>query len=150
MSYTESVWDYPRPPVVELSTELIKVVFNGRVIAESSAAYRVLETSHPPAYYIPPEDVIVGALSPVEKVTFCEYKGAASYCDVMVDARVARAAAWRYLDPAPGYEAIRGYLAFYPAKMDECWVGEHLVEPQSGSFYGGWITPGIVGPFKAG
>ena len=150
MSSIESVWDYPRPPAVESVSERIRVVFADLQIADTTSAYRVLETSHPPAYYIPPGDIAAGVLRQIDRTTFCEFKGVAHYFDVVAGKRAAKAAAWVYPEPAPGYEQIQGYPAFYPAKMDECWVGDRLAVPQPGSFYGGWVTPEITGPFKRG
>lgn len=144
----ESVWDYPRPPAVEPANRRIRVVLAGQTIVDTTQAFRVLETSHPPAYYIPREAVREGVLAPNERRTFCEFKGVANYVDVTVGERVVIAAAWFYPDPTPGYEAIADHLAFYPSKMDECWVDDDLVTPQQSDFYGGWITPDIEGPFK--
>lgn len=150
MSSAESVWDYPRPPVVDPVTDRIRVVFAGRVIADTVGALRVLETSHPPAYYLPKADVAGSVLQPSQKVTFCEFKGTAHYHDVAAGDRIASSAAWFYPEPTAGYEEIAGYVSFYPSKMDECWVGDQIVTPQPGSFYGGWITADIRGPFKRG
>ena len=146
----ESVWDYPRPPRVEASTKRIRVVLGGAVIADTTRAHRVLETSHPPVYYLPLEDIVPGSLEPSHsRSTFCEWKGVATYCDVIGgDGRRIKRAAWTYSDPAPGFEAIRDAVAFYPAARDECTVDGELVEAQEGDFYGGWITSDIVGPFK--
>lgn len=146
----ESVWDYPRPPRLEPTSKHIRIVFGGATIVETTRAHRVLETSHPPVYYVPLEDIAPGALVAAGgRTTFCEWKGDASYYDVVgADGRRAERAAWTYLDPAPGFEAIRGAVAFYPAAMDECTVDGVRVEPQPGGFYGGWITPELVGPFK--
>ena len=146
----ESVWDYPRPPRVEPTGKHIRVVLDGETIAETRRAVRVLETSHPPVYYIPPEDVRQDVLSPTMRRTTCEFKGAAAYWTVKVGEREADNAAWSYADPLPGFEAIRGYLAFYPSRMDACYVDGELVQAQAGDFYGGWITSDIVGPFKGG
>lgn len=144
----ESVWDYPRPPAVEPSEHRIRVVLNGATIVDTTEAIRVLETSHPPVYYIPPDAVAGAQLRPNERRTFCEFKGVARYVDVTVGDATVHAAAWFYANPTPGYEAIANYLAFYPSKMDECWVDDDLVVPQQSDFYGGWITPAIEGPFK--
>lgn len=144
----ESVWDYPRPPRVEASDRHIHVIFNGELIAETRRALRVLETSHPPVYYIPLEDVRGDALAPSRQSTFCEFKGAARYYDIRVGDRTARDAAWYYPQPSPGYEALRNAIAFYPGKMDACFVDEEQAHAQAGDFYGGWITSEIVGPFK--
>ena len=149
---TESVWDYPRPPRLERSEKLVRVVLGGAVIAESARAHRVLETSHPPVFYIPLEDIAPGALSaPAGPQSFCEFKGRASYHDATGgDGTVVRRAGWSYADPSPGFEAIRGAVAFYPALMDECTVDGERVQAQEGDFYGGWITGDVVGPFKGG
>lgn len=144
----ESVWDYPRPPRVEPTASLVRVVFNGLTIAETKRAMRVLETSHPPVYYIPPEDILMNHLARTRHRTFCEFKGTASYWAVQVGDKVVENAAWGYLSPTPGYEAIKGYVAFYPSKMDACTVDGEQVRAQAGDFYGGWITDAIVGPFK--
>jgi len=147
---TESVWDYPRPPLAEPSTRRIRVVLGGVTVADTTRAMRVLETSHPPGYYIPPEDVRREYLRPSRRHTFCEFKGQASYYDLVVGERVVRDAAWYYADPAPGYEVIRDHLAFYPGRVDACFVDEEQVVAQAGDFYGGWLTADIVGPFKGG
>ncbi len=146
----ESVWDYPRPPRVEECSKLVQVRFNGLTIAETRAARRVLETSHPPVFYLPPEQVRRDCLESIGRTSFCEFKGMASYFDVRVGERVARAAAWCYPHPAPGYEAIQDHVAFYPGRMDACFVDGERVVAQEGDFYGGWITADIVGPFKGG
>jgi uncharacterized protein (DUF427 family) len=150
MRQPESVWDYPRPPAVEPTDARIRVELGGVTVADSTSAFRVLETSHPPGYYVPLQDIDVALLRPSRRTTFCEFKGVAHYYDVVVGDRVAKAAAWFYPTPSNGYESIKDYVAFYPGKMDACWVDDDQVEPQLGSFYGGWITPEITGPFKRG
>jgi uncharacterized protein (DUF427 family) len=144
----ESVWDYPRPPRVEKTSKHIKVIFAGKVIAETNRAHRVLETSHPPTYYIPPEDVCFDYLSLTNGQSVCEYKGLASYYNLKVDQRSSKNAAWSYPTPNTGYEVLKDHLAFYPNKVDECYVDGEKVISQRGDFYGGWITSDIVGPFK--
>lgn len=144
----ESVWDYPRPPRLEPSPRRVRVEFAGQVVAESVRAVRVLETSHPPGWYIPPEDATTSMLVPNPRTTLCEFKGVASYWDVVAGDSVAHAAAWSYPAPASGYEAIRAYVAFYPGAMDSCWVDDEQVSAQASSFYGGWITSDVSGPFK--
>ena len=146
----ESVWDYPRPPRVEETSRHLRVVFNGVIIAETRRAKRVLETSHPPVYYIPPEDVEMGYLRDASGSSWCEWKGRASYYHVVVDGEKAERAAWTYHDPKEGFEALEGHIAFYPALMDGCYVDGERVRPQPGGFYGGWITEDVVGPFKGG
>lgn len=149
----ESVWDYPRPPRVERTDARIRVVHRGAVVADTTAAWRVLETSQPPAFYLPADDIDLSVLRPSATRTFCEWKGSASYVDVVVPdgagGRVEVAdAGWWYGDPHPRFEPIRGYLAFYAQKLDECWVDDEQVAANEGSFYGGWITSKVVGPFK--
>jgi uncharacterized protein (DUF427 family) len=144
----ESVWDYPRPPRVEPTGKRIRVIFNGVVIADTTRAKRVLETSHPPSYYIPPEDIKTEYLTATKQRTFCEFKGAASYWTIKVGDRVSDNAGWSYKSPQKGYEAITDHVAFYAGRVDECYVDDERVHAQAGDFYGGWITANIVGPFK--
>ena len=146
----ESVWDYPRPPRVERTDQRVRVIFNGVTIADSRQAVRVLETSHPPVYYIPPQDVKAASLVPSPKRTICEFKGVAHYWTLRVGDREAQDAVWAYPLPSPGYESIGNYYAVYPGRMDACYVGEEQVKSQPGDFYGGWITANITGPFKGG
>ncbi|BAC09997.1 DUF427 domain-containing protein [Thermosynechococcus vestitus] len=144
----ESVWDYPRPPRLEPTAKHLRVIFNGLVIADTQRGKRVLETSHPPVYYFPPEDVQSQYLVPSARQTFCEWKGQGAYYHIKVGDRQAENAAWYYPKPTPAFAAIRNYIAFYAGLMDECTVDGVVVIPQPGGFYGGWITPDIVGPFK--
>ena len=144
----ESVWDYPRPPRLEPTTKHIRIVFNGVVIADTRRAWRVLETSHPPVYYIPPEDIRMEYLQPGAGRSFCEWKGTAGYYTLAVNGRSAENVAWYYPRPTPAFAAIRNHVAFYAAPMDECTVDGERVTPQPGGFYGGWITADVVGPFK--
>jgi uncharacterized protein (DUF427 family) len=146
----ESVWDYPRPPRLEDSNDHIHIVFQGVVIAETRRAKRVLETSHPPVYYIAPEDIKMEYLTPTSRQTYCEFKGAASYYTIRVSGAEVPNGAWYYEHPSKGYESLAGYVAFYPGKMDACYVNGEKVQAQPGDFYGGWITNKIVGPFKGG
>ena len=146
----ESVWDYPRPPRLEASRRPVRVEFAGEVIAETTRAYRVLETSHPPVYYIPPEDVRSESLRPSRRHSFCEWKGRASYYDLVVGEREVRDAAWYYPDPTSPFAAIRDYVAFYPSRVDAAFVDGERVQAQAGDFYGGWITAENEGPFKGG
>jgi uncharacterized protein (DUF427 family) len=146
----ESVWDYPRPPRLERTAAHVTVRHGGVLVADSVACWRVLETSHPPVYYIPRADVTDGVLRQVADRSFCEFKGWASYWDlVLPGVRVARAA-WSYPEPTPAYAVMADAVAFYPSRVDECRVGDEVVRAQEGDFYGGWITEGIVGPFKGG
>ena len=144
----ESVWDYPRPPLVERTSKHIQVIFAGKIIADTNKAYRVLETSHPPTYYIPPEDVCLDCLSMTNRRSVCEYKGVAVYYDLGIGQKTSRDAAWSYLNPNTGYEAIKDHISFYPSKVDVCYVDGEEVIAQQGDFYGGWITSDIIGPFK--
>ncbi|TFB51341.1 DUF427 domain-containing protein [Cryobacterium tagatosivorans] len=147
--WQESVWDYPRPPRVEQVEARVVVRFGGQVIADTTDAVRVLETSHPPVYYLPRSAFAPGVLQPADGHTVCEYKGAASYLSVALPAgERAEAAAWFYPSPAPGYRELVDRVAVYPGRMDECTVDGERVRPQAGGFYGGWITSRVVGPFK--
>lgn len=146
----ESVWDYPRPPRVEASHKLVRVEFAGEVVAETTRALRVLETSHPPVYYIPPEDVRSEVLRPSRRRTWCEFKGEAHYYDLVVGGREAKEAAWYYPDPNARFAAIRDHVAFYPGRVDDAYVDGERVAAQAGDFYGGWVTADIEGPFKGG
>lgn len=144
----ESVWDYPRPPRLEASTRHIRILVADQLIADTVRAMRVLETSHPPVYYIPPQDIRMEWLRPVQGGSWCEWKGQASYFDVEVAGRRIERAAWVYLQPTLPFKQIERYLAFYPSKMDSCLLDGERVVAQEGDFYGGWITSEIVGPFK--
>ena len=144
----ESVWDYPRPPRLEDCPERIRVVVEGEVVADSTATKRVLETSHPPVYYIPAGDIRMDLLTATDRNSWCEWKGTALYFNVVVGDRTIPNAAWAYPSPTPQFERIRDHLAFYPHLMDACFVGDEEVRAQAGGFYGGWITSNIQGPFK--
>jgi uncharacterized protein (DUF427 family) len=146
----ESVWDYPRPPRLERVGERLRVIFGGQTIADTTSGYRVLETSHPPVYYIPPDDIAQQYLQGAPGSSWCEFKGQAIYWSLNVDGRVAENAAWSYPTPSAVFSDIAGYLAFYASRVDQCWVDDERVQPQEGDFYGGWITSRIVGPFKGG
>ena len=144
----ESVWDYPRPPRLEHIKKRIEIVFAGTGIVDAPEGFRVLETSHPPVYYIAPALVAPGVLRPAQGTSVCEWKGRADYFDVVANGRIAPRAAWRYQAPTDGFAAIAGFVAFYAGPMDHCAVAGEVVRPQPGGFYGGWITSDIVGPFK--
>jgi uncharacterized protein (DUF427 family) len=126
----------------------VQVFFGGQIIADTRRALRILETSHPPVYYIPPEDVRMNLLLPATRRTYCEFKGEASYWTVKVDDRFSQDAAWSYPKPTAKYDALRDYLAFYPSRVEACFVEGEKVQAQPGDFYGGWITADVVGPFK--
>lgn len=144
------MWDYPRPPRVEASVQRVEVFFAGERVAGSQRALRVLETSHPPVYYLPPEDVRTDLLTRTENRSFCEFKGGAVYWTLRVGGETSADAAWSYPAPSRGFEALRDCLAFYPSRVSECFVDGERVAAQAGDFYGGWITREIKGPFKGG
>ncbi len=146
----ESVWDYPRPPRLEPCSKQIKIITGGLVLLESTRAFRILETSHPPSYYVPPEDVKLELLARGSGSSYCEFKGEAAYYDLKSGVKNS---AWFYPSPTKAYTAIAGYLAFYPSRVvlqdgDGCFVDSERVIPQAGNFYAGWITADVVGPFK--
>jgi uncharacterized protein (DUF427 family) len=142
----ESVWDYPRPPAIERTASRLRVELEGITIAETTRGQRILETSQPPAYYFPPDDVRMDLLTPSTTRTFCEWKGQA----VHYSARSTDDVAWSYPHPVERYAAITDHLAFYAQRVDACWVDGERVSGNDGTFYGGWITSNVVGPFKGG
>jgi uncharacterized protein (DUF427 family) len=144
----ESVWDYPRPPRVERTSERVIVRFAGETVADTTSALRVLEESHPPAYYLPRSAFAEGVLLPAPGLSYCEFKGEAHYLSVAAGGDLMESAAWFYPEPQAGYEQLRDHVSLYPGRMDAVLVDGELVEAQSGGFYGGWITSKIVGPFK--
>lgn len=146
----ESVWDYPRPPSLVESTELVEVVLDGVTVARTSRSWRVLETSHPPTYYLPRESFAEGALRPAPGSSYCEWKGVAAYFDLVAGDVVASRAGWTYPEPTRGFEPLAGAVAVMPSAVDRCLVDGEVVRPQVGGFYGGWITDRVVGPFKGG
>jgi len=147
----ESVWDYPRPPRVEQVSKHVTVTCAGLPLASSNRAYRVLETSHPPVFYIPAADVATEYLNrDPKRKSMCEFKGEAAYWNFEGDATHIPGVGWTYPEPRSGYEMLKDHFAFYPSKMEACYVGEERVQAQEGDFYGGWITSDIVGPFKGG
>lgn len=146
----ESVWDYPRPPRVEPTARHVEVFFNSVRIADTRAALRVLETSHPPVYYVPLAGVLRDCLRPSRRASFCEWKGRAGYYTVAIGGREAADTAWFYAEPLPAFAALRDHVAFYPGLMEACFVDGERVRPQPGGFYGGWITDDVAGPFKGG
>jgi uncharacterized protein (DUF427 family) len=146
---TESVWDYPRPPIVVPSHERVVIELDGQIVVDTRRSLRVLETSHPPVYYLPGEAITAGLLRPTRRTTWCEFKGSASYFDVVCPSgRVIPGAAWHYPRPTAGFEPLVGHVAFYPSRMDRCTVEGETVVAQAGDFYGGWITSKVTGPFK--
>lgn len=143
----ESVWDYPRPPRLEPVPERVRVLLDGEVVADTKRALRVLETSHAPAYYLPPEDVRPGLLVPSPRRSFCEWKGDAGYFTLRAGERLLPEVAWSYPAPTGAFLQLAGHLAFYLEPL-EGFVGEERARPQPGRFYGGWVTSKVVGPFK--
>lgn len=144
----ESVWDYPRPPALEPVSQPLRVTFNGVTIADTRRGYRVLETGSPPTYYIPQDDIHMEYLSSSDSSSFCEWKGGATYWNLEIDGRRSEDAGWSYPEPLERFAPITDHIAFYPARVDACYVGDEQAQPQEGRFYGGWITANIVGPFK--
>ena len=144
----ESVWSYPRPAVAEPSDRRLKIVHRGVSIAETQKGIRTLETSHPPSYYFPPNDIAPSVLRPSQRRSFCEWKGEAIYFDVVIPGETLRDVAWSYPNPTSAFMALRDFVAFYAWPFDGCFVDEERVTPQPGNFYGGWITSDVVGPFK--
>jgi uncharacterized protein (DUF427 family) len=143
----ESVWDYPRPPRIEPDSRLVRVASGAITIAETSKALRVLETASPPTIYIPPEDVRTDLIIRAPGVSICEWKGSATYWSLHIDGCKVPNIAWSYESPFVEFGEIRGYFSFYPDRVD-CYVDGHHVQAQVGGFYGGWVTPDVVGPFK--
>lgn len=146
----ESVWDYPRPPRLERVGIPVTIELGGEVIAAADYAWRVLETSHPPTYYLPAGAFRPGVLRDASGASWCEWKGQARYFDLVTEAKVAGKAAWTYPTPTPGFEAIAGAIAVMAGQVDRCTLDGETVAPQPGGFYGGWITSAVVGPFKGG
>ncbi|MFV0920585.1 DUF427 domain-containing protein [Sphingomonas parapaucimobilis] len=144
----ESVWTYPRPAIAEPSPRHVRIAHRGIVIADTRAAVRTLETSHPPSWYLPPADIDQGVLRRSDRRSFCEWKGEAIYWHVTLGETVLRDVAWSYPNPMPGFAILRDHLAFYAGPFDHCTVDGEQVRPQPGGFYGGWITADLAGPFK--
>ena len=145
---TENVWDYPRPPSINPSGEHLVVEFGGVVIADTTASFRICETSHPPTYYLPIDCFADGVLRPAPGGTWCEWKGKASYFDVHAGGDVIPSGAWTYVSPNERFADLVGHVAIYPGRVDRCTIDGEVVQAQEGDFYGGWITSRVVGPFK--
>lgn len=143
----ENVQDYPRPPALEPVQQTLRMLLGGEVAGETTRGFRVLETHHAPTYYFPPDDILAD-LRPAKGSSFCEWKGVASYWDVVLGEVVAPRAAWSYAKPTEKFVPIADYIAVYATSMDACFVGEHRVIPQAGSFYGGWVTDNLEGRIK--
>ena len=144
----ESVWDYPRPPRIERVDAHVRIRLGGTVIVDTHDVVRVLETSHPPVYYLPIADFSPGSVIPAAGSSFCEFKGSARYFSLASGGTTAERAAWSYPNPEPGYELLRDRVAVYAGRVDDASVDGEMVVPQPGGFYGGWITSTVVGPFK--
>ena len=144
----ESVWAFPRPAVAQATDAHIQIKHRGWIVADTRSAIRTLETSHPPSYYIPRTDIAPGVLRRAGGGSFCEWKGMASYWDIVLGSVVLPRVGWSYADPTPAFAGLRDYVAFYAAPFDRCSVDGEIVTPQPGGFYGGWITSRVAGPFK--
>ena len=144
----ESVWDYPRPPAIRECPATIEVVLGGVVVCRTTSSWQVLETSHPPTYYLPRSGFLPDALREADGSSFCEWKGAARYVDVVGGDRVAERVGWYYPTPTPGFAMLLDHVAVYAGPMDRVLVDGERVTPQPGGFYGGWITSAVTGPFK--
>jgi uncharacterized protein (DUF427 family) len=144
----ESVWDFPRPAIAEQVSSHLKIVHHGVIIAETRRSVRTLETSHPPTYYFPREDIALDLLSSSNQSSQCEWKGIATYFDASIKGEIFRDVAWSYPKPTKSFQMLTNYIAFYCAPFDNCWVDGEKAVPQPGQFYGGWITSKLAGPFK--
>ena len=142
------VADFPRPPAIEPERRRIRIVLGGETVAETTESWRILETTHPPTYYLPEAAFRPGSLARGQRRSFCEWKGVAHYFSVSGGGRTAADAAWGYADPTRAYAALRHHVAVYAGRMDACFVGDEQVMPQPGEFYGGWVTRDLIGPFK--
>ena len=144
----ESVWSFPRPALAEPTSAHVVIEHRGTRVADTRRAVRVIETSHPPSYYIPPGDIALGVLRPAAGTSLCEWKGRAVYWDVVLGDEVLSRVGWSYPDPTPAFANLKDHVAFYAGPFDRCSVDGETVTPQPGRFYGGWITSGVAGPFK--
>lgn len=147
-SHQESIWEYPRRPILRPSRAEIEVIHGDKIIAHTIRALLICENGHPPSYYLPPEDVRMELMEPSEQKTFCEWKGVASYFHLITEGKPIPNVAWTYEEPSRGYEGIANYLALYPQLLDYCLVDGEVARPEPRDFYGGWITDRIGGPFR--
>ncbi len=146
----ESVWDYPRPAICQVFAGSLKIIMQGEILAQTTRGFRTLETSHPPGYYIHPDDIDMARLLRNDRLTHCEWKGKAIYYDYRDENRLIENIAWAYPAPTAGFADIKDCLSFYASKCDACFVNDEQVQAQDGDFYGGWITRNLKGPFKGG
>lgn len=144
----ENVWDYPRPAICQPHKGTIEVIVNDKTIAKTKSAIRIIETSHPPTYYFPINDVKINFLKKNKKNSYCEWKGKACYLDLYLNEIKISNIAWYYLSPKKNFQSIKNYISFYASKANRCIVNGELVKKQDGDFYGGWITENLLGPFK--
>jgi uncharacterized protein (DUF427 family) len=144
----ENVGDYPRPPRLEQVPYPIRIVLGGVEIVNTTTAWRVLETFHPPTYYIPPNAFLDGSILPAQGSSLCEWKGQARYFSLVAGGKTAPRCAWAYANPTPAFQPIANHLALYVAEMDACFVDGEQAKPQPGGFYGGWVNSWITGPIK--
>ena len=142
------MWDYPRPAIAEPTPRHIRIAHQGIVLADSRNAWRTLETSHPPTYYIPQADIAMDHLASNPARSLCEWKGQAHYWDVISGEQRIVGAGWSYPSPTRAFAGIANHIAFYAAPFDTVLVDGEQVTPQPGGFYGGWITSREAGPFK--
>ncbi len=146
-----SVWDFPRPPRLVLDAREVMVRWGDVEVARTRRAVMVQETAHPPSVYLPWNDVARHLLQPVSSTnasgSFFEWKGPARYWTLVDGERRLPQVAWSYPQPLAGAEALAKGVSFYPQALD-CTIDGAIVMPQPGGFYGGWITPDLVGPFK--
>jgi uncharacterized protein (DUF427 family) len=144
----ESVWDFPRPAIAQHVSSHLKIMHRGIIVAETKKGVRTLETSHPPSYYFPREDVAMGLLSLSNNSSFCEWKGNAQYLDVTVKGETLKNVGWSYPNPTSTFMMLQNFIAFYASPFDQCLVDGEKALPQPGDFYGGWVTSKFSGPFK--
>lgn len=150
-----NVHNFPRPPLCEKTDRHLLIKWNDEVVAETRDAYWVLETTHPPTYYLPQSSLSSAiALTTVPRYkTMCEWKGAASYHNLALKStgETVNRKIWSYEDPTPRFKGIKDHLCFYASGVPwKCYVDGEEVKPQEGDFYGGWVTSELEGPMKGG
>ena len=142
------MWDYPRPPRLEQDARRVRVVLGGEVIADTDRAYRVLR-DQPPADLLPAaRGLRRRGARPGRGLELLRVEGPGRL--PRRDRRRAHGGAGGLVLPVPlaRFAALADHVSLYPGRMDACVVGDERVEAQEGDFYGGWITPEVVGPFK--